>query len=154
MNSEEFRQSLINAKTPAESKLLSALLRDDYLKDKFEFQKKIGKYFVDFCFEFKKLIVEVDGSSHDGKKWKDQKRTHELSLLGYKVMRVQNITVHKNINSVVSKIFTKKVTDKKRKSKFFKDHINKDIYINKGSKVVRRKRNPAPGRKQANIDLL
>lgn len=153
MNPCEFRESLIKAKTPAESRLLYILSKDDYLCDKFEFQKPIDKYFADFCFEFKKLVVEVDGSSHDGKTNRDRKRTEKLNELGYKVIRFKNTTVFKHPNIVIKKIMMAQSL-KKRATKFFKDHINKELYTVKGSKVIRRKRNPAIGRQKANIDLL
>lgn len=153
MNREDFRQSLINAKTPAESRLLNILSKDDYLCDKFEFQKQIGKYFADFCFEFKHLVVELDGSSHNGRAGRDRKRTKGIKELGYNVIRFSNELVFKHPDVVVKKIMMARAFGR-RLTRFFKDHVNKDIYIIKGSKVVRRKNNPAPGRKQANIDLL
>ena len=153
MDKEQFRQSLINAKTPAESRLLYILSKDDYLFDKFEFQKPIGKYFADFCFEFKHLVFELDGSAHDGRTNRDKKRTEDIKELGYTVIRFRNEMVFKRPDVVIRKIMMARAFGR-RTTRFFKDHINKDIYIIKGSKVVRRKSNPAPGRKQANIDLL
>jgi very-short-patch-repair endonuclease len=153
MDKELFRQSLINAKTPAESRLLYILSKDDYLFDKFEFQKPIGPYFADFCFDFKKLVVELDGSSHNGRKNKDRNRTKDIKELGYNVIRFSNDIVFKRPDVVIRKIMMARAFGR-RLTRFFKDHVNKDIYIIKGSKVVRRKNNPAPGRKQANIDLL
>ena len=153
MDKELFRQSLINAKTPAESRLLYILSKDDYLFDKFEFQKPIGPYFADFCFDFKKLVVELDGSSHNGRKNKDRNRTKDIKELGYNVIRFSNDIVFKRPDVVIRKIMMARAFGR-RLTRFFKDHVNKDIYIIKGSKVVRRKKNPAAGRKQANIDLL
>jgi very-short-patch-repair endonuclease len=104
MDKELFRQSLINAKTPAESRLLYILSKDDYLFDKFEFQKPIGHYFADFCFDFKKLVVELDGSSHNGRKNKDRNRTKDIKELGYNVIRFSNDIVFKRPDVVIRKI--------------------------------------------------
>lgn len=45
-------------------------------------------YFVDFLFEDKKLIIELDGTQHRKTVEKDKLRDNWLSLKGYKVIRI------------------------------------------------------------------
>ena len=49
-------------------------------------------YFSDYCFEDKKLIIELDGTQHLKTIEKDKIRDEFLSSLGYKVIRIS----HKN----------------------------------------------------------
>ena len=54
---------------------LWALLRDRRLKGlKFRRQRPIGPFFADFCCLDPKLVVEVDGVSHDGRGDRDRAR--------------------------------------------------------------------------------
>ncbi len=51
-------------------------------------QRPIGRYIVDFvCFELR-LILEVDGSSHESRYEQDQKRQATLEAAGFKVIRL------------------------------------------------------------------
>jgi len=54
----------------------------------FQTQKIIQPYIVDFLIG--KTIIELDGSSHDGREEYDEKRTAFLNKLGYDVIRVKN----------------------------------------------------------------
>lgn len=154
MNKEEFRNSLIKAATPAETKLLTALCNDARFKGRVEFQKQIGKYFVDFFITDKRLAIELDGSSHESKKKYDEDRTKELSLMGVRVIRFQNTVVFKHVDQVIRKIFNyTSINKRKNKFGFLADHVNSEWIkksnkrvkklVKKGSRVVRRKRNPA-----------
>lgn len=102
---EEFRERLIKAATPAETRLLQLINDDHLLKGMVEFQKILEPYIVDFYFKSKKLAVELDGSSHESKKQYDSERTKTIKLkYGVKVIRFQNSTVFKNPESVITKI--------------------------------------------------
>jgi very-short-patch-repair endonuclease len=48
-----------------------------------------GRFFGDFVFRNKKLVVEVDGSSHNGKEEYDKSRDLLLSHFGYTVIRIK-----------------------------------------------------------------
>jgi hypothetical protein len=54
----------------------------------FQTQKIIQPYIVDFLIG--KTIIELDGSSHDGREEYDEKRTAFLNKLGYSVIRIKN----------------------------------------------------------------
>ncbi|PVM88747.1 endonuclease domain-containing protein [Caulobacter endophyticus] len=53
-------------------------------------QVPIDRYFADFVCEAGKLIVELDGASHEGREDYDACRTQTLELFGYVVLRLPN----------------------------------------------------------------
>ncbi len=87
-------------------------------------------YVVDFLLDGK-LIVEVDGSSHDkeDKKEYDALRTQRLESLGYKVIRITNKEV---INGNPLKLL-KKRAGKEFKHLFKSDEADGEIYDPFGS---------------------
>ena len=73
---------------------------------KFRRQHSIGNYIVDlFCFKAK-LVIEIDGSIHnnDEIEKKDIDRQKELESWGYTVIRFTSIEIHKEIETVLTKI--------------------------------------------------
>ena len=73
---------------------------------KFRHQQPIDPYIVDFvCFGIK-LVVELDGSSHDTTQVYDQKRTDYLNKLGYKVVRFMNEDVLENLEGVIQALYS------------------------------------------------
>ncbi len=48
----------------------------------------IGRFWGDFVWEKYKLIVEIDGNSHDGREEKDEMRDALLIFHGYRVLRI------------------------------------------------------------------
>ena len=69
--------------------------------EKFRRQVPIDPYFADFCCLEKKLIVEIDGSQHAEQERYDAARTAHLNATGYRVLRLCNEDVLKNIEGVV-----------------------------------------------------
>ena len=57
---------------------------------KFLRQVAIDRYFADFVCEAAKIIVELDGPTHDGREEHDARRTETLELFGYIVVRFRN----------------------------------------------------------------
>ncbi|MBI1686967.1 endonuclease domain-containing protein [Caulobacter hibisci] len=53
-------------------------------------QVSIDRYFADFVCEAGKLIVELDGATHEGREDYDENRTRVLELFGYVVLRFPN----------------------------------------------------------------
>ena len=77
----------------------------DYLRTypvKFQRQKIIGKYIVDFYCAEAKLIVELDGSQHYEEKEMayDAERTAFLEQYGIRVLRIPNNEVIQNFRGV------------------------------------------------------
>ena len=81
----------------------------DYLKDyplRFQRQKAIGNYIVDFYCHKAGLVVELDGSQHyeeDAMQY-DVKRTEYLNTSGLRVLRILNIDVDRNFEGVCMEI--------------------------------------------------
>jgi very-short-patch-repair endonuclease len=89
--------------TPAEQKLW-ARLRNDQLGVTFRRQRAVGPYIPDFCSPKAKLIIELDGSQHLEQQEYDAGRTRYLEGKGYKVIRIWNNDVMKDMDSVIRAI--------------------------------------------------
>ena len=86
--------------TPPE-RLLWWLLRGRRIGGlKFRRQEPIGNYVVDFCCLELRLIVELDGSSHEDKLDSDTIRTKWLTEQGYRVLRVMSQDVADDLEAV------------------------------------------------------
>ena len=89
---------------------LSEVLLWKYVRAKqikgFQFnrQKPLGKFIADFYCKQLKLVIEIDGSSHDGKEEYDRDRENELQKLGLRVLHILDIDVKKDIHGVVMQI--------------------------------------------------
>ena len=73
---------------------------------KFQRQKPIGNYIVDFVCHEKMLIVELDGGQHAFARKYDAKRTAYLNSQGYKVIRFWNNVVLADLTIVLEHILT------------------------------------------------
>ena len=67
-------------------------------------QHVVGPYIVDFYCPSAKLVIELDGESHDGRLEYDAKRTSHLEKLGLKVFRVTNDEVLEDPDAVAEAI--------------------------------------------------
>jgi very-short-patch-repair endonuclease len=76
------------------------ILAKDRQGVRFSRQIKIGNYIVDFCCLKFKIIIELDGLTHDNLSDRDMIRDEYLLGLGYRVIRIQNHDVLNNINGV------------------------------------------------------
>ncbi len=72
---------------------------------KFWRQHPIDIFIVDFCCCQKKLVIELDGKSHDEKSFEyDRRREACLVARGYKVLRFSNDEVLKELSWVLDMI--------------------------------------------------
>ena len=71
---------------------------------KFRRQHAIEPYIVDFYCAEAKLVVEIDGESHDGRQEYDRRRDEYLEKLGLRVMRITNGDVLENLDGVAEAI--------------------------------------------------
>ncbi len=96
------RQRLRNERSYSE-KLLWYKIRNSNLGHKFRRQHGISNYVVDFYCPRLKLIIEVDGVTHQTKKEieYDIVRQKFLENLGLTVKRYKNIDIKNNINGVL-----------------------------------------------------
>jgi len=70
----------------------------------FRQQAPIGNYIADFVAPVAKLIMEVDDRSHELKHTADSRRDRNLSLLGYRVLRLPAELVRGNLAEAVARI--------------------------------------------------
>jgi very-short-patch-repair endonuclease len=87
--------------THPERLLWSALRGRRFAGVKFRRQVPIGSYVVDFLCEEKSLVVEIDGSTHEGREAYDAQRTTFLKRQGLRAVRVSNDEVLNNLEGVV-----------------------------------------------------
>ena len=101
----QFARELRQPQTPAEATVWSHL-RNRNLKYKFRRQHPIDFFIIDFYCAEARLLIEIDGTSHDEKEQQeyDRARTEYLEALEYKVIRFRNEDVRYNIHAVVSAI--------------------------------------------------
>jgi very-short-patch-repair endonuclease len=90
--------------TPAERLLWNVLRNSSFAGLKFRRQHPVGFYVADFCCQQKKLIIELDGDSHDFSEQKDRTRTEALNREGYQVIRFSNTDVLDNLEGVLMMI--------------------------------------------------
>lgn len=103
--SRNYPRAIAHRKNPTEAEeILWNELKGKKTGYKFRRQHVIDQFIVDFVCIRKKLIVEVDGESHEVKKEYDDGRTAMLKQRGFKVIRFANEEVIINVNEVVSKI--------------------------------------------------
>ena len=86
--------------TPWERKLWYEFLRNYSVR--FQRQKAIGNYIVDFYCAKAKLVVELDGSGHYNiqQTEKDRVRTKELEDTNLMVIRICNLDIDNNFDGV------------------------------------------------------
>ena len=100
-------QKLRSTQTEAERKLWQRINRDQLLGFRFNRQKPLLSYIVDFYCLKAKLVIELDGSQHYEPDYqeKDRLRDAELNSLGFTVMRFDNHSVMTNIDGVMEAIY-------------------------------------------------
>jgi very-short-patch-repair endonuclease len=64
-------------------------------------QKPIGNYIVDFYCREKKLVIEIDGWSHDNKYEQDKLRDEYMKSLGLHVLRIADKDVKQDMSTVL-----------------------------------------------------
>jgi very-short-patch-repair endonuclease len=74
---------------------------------KFRRQHPIHPYIVDFVCLNAKLVIEIDGASHEARQDYDCERSRHLQAMGYDVLRFTNEDVYRNRDAVVETILHK-----------------------------------------------
>ena len=101
---EKLAKSLRKNMTPWERKLWYCFLKDYPVR--FQRQKSIDQYIVDFyCFRAK-IVIELDGGQHyePQAQIQDKERTKILENYGLKVIRFCNTDIDKNFYGVCTVI--------------------------------------------------
>ena len=84
--------------------LLWTRLRSRQLGVGFRRQRPIGSYVVDFFCSRLDLAIEVDGATHDEKRFSDEKRDEYMSRIGITVLRFSDDKVLFDEETVVTEI--------------------------------------------------
>lgn len=80
-------------KNPTEPEIIlwqKVLCRNQLYGYKFLRQKPIGNFIVDFYCPKLRLVIEVDGHTHDVDSKYDKERTEQLNKIGVEVVRYTN----------------------------------------------------------------
>lgn len=89
--------------TSSEQKLLTALTRE--VPDlNFQFQVVMVPFIVDFVSLTKRVIIEVDGKSHEGNFDSDMTRQRDLERDGYSFIRFSHDEVMSSIEKVIADV--------------------------------------------------
>ncbi len=89
--------------TSAEARLWKRVLRSRAMKGhSFRRQRPVLRYIADFMCKELRLIIEVDGSSHDGADayTADERRDYELAQAGYRILRIPHQEVLNDLENV------------------------------------------------------
>ena len=106
--SVERARALRKVMSAPEAKLWNALRKLRPSGHHFRRQVPIGRYYADFCCHKHVLIIEVDGDTHSN----DQAIAHDairdafLRREGYRVLRVTNLDVLRNIDGVMTEVLS------------------------------------------------
>ncbi len=84
--------------------LLWKKLNRKQLGVRFNRQKPISKWIVDFYCKKLHLVIEVDGNSHNLKKEEDDERQRKLESLGIRFLRFWDCEVKEEMGSVIERI--------------------------------------------------
>ena len=92
--------------TSAEEKLWSLLRNRRLISRKFRRQHPIGPWVADFACPAIKLVIEVDGPSHDTEDqqaW-DEMKTEYLRTSSWRVIRIKNADIYQALGEVAARI--------------------------------------------------
>ena len=88
----------------AEKQLWLSVLKSNKIGVKFNRQRPIDHFIVDFFSKELGLIIEIDGNSHDNNPKYDRYRQDKLIALGFTLLRFQEGEVLNQIDEVAGKI--------------------------------------------------
>ena len=99
-------RSLRREQTSAEAKLWACLRNRQLDGVKFARQVAIGPFFTDFCCRDAKLVIEIDGVTHEEPEelTHDAHRTTWLEAQGYRVIRFRNEDLMGDLDAVLERI--------------------------------------------------
>ncbi len=96
----------LRRKAPVPERLLWGRLRDGRCtRLKFRRQQPVGPYVADYYCAAVRLVIELDGRSHNGRGDEDERRQEFLERQGLKIIRFTNDEVLRDLNGVVTVIF-------------------------------------------------
>jgi very-short-patch-repair endonuclease len=90
--------------TPAKILLWQSLRNKQLCGLRFRRQQPIDRFIVDFFCASARLVIELDGISHEGKSTYDAARDEYLKSQGMHVMRFKNEDIYNNLCGVLEMI--------------------------------------------------
>jgi very-short-patch-repair endonuclease len=114
----EYEELKKYAKELRKKSTISEVILWDELKNKkfygYKFNRQkilLNKYIVDFYCPKIKLIIEIDGKTHENKYMYDKKREEEIKSKNYNIIRFRDIDINNNIEGVLDglKYFVEKL---------------------------------------------
>ena len=99
-----FAKQMRSEPTPAEARLWSALRAGRLDGIKFVHQSPAAGAIPDFVARRHKLVIEVDGDTHDLTAARDAARAVRLKAQGYRILRFTNEDVMRNLDGVLHMI--------------------------------------------------
>ena len=100
-NLKEFSRNLRNNSTLSEVLLWNKLKAAKMMNYKFNRQKPLGEYIVDFYCKKLNLAIEIDGNSHREKYEQDVNRQNKLENMGLKILRFDDLQIKKDMKNVL-----------------------------------------------------
>jgi very-short-patch-repair endonuclease len=99
-------RTLRREQTATEAKLWACLRNRQLGGVKFSRQVSIGPFFADFCCREAKLVIEIDGVTHETPEElaRDTRRTAWLEGQGYRVIRFRNEELMGELDFVLERI--------------------------------------------------
>ena len=82
--------------------LLWQEIKQSKLGVRFTRQKPIGNYIADFYCREKKMVIEIDGWSHDDKYEYDKERDEYMRSLGIHVLRISDKDVKQDMSNILN----------------------------------------------------
>ena len=101
---KERAKALRQAENLSEVLFWMQVTKGQFFKIDFDRQRIIGNYIVDFYVKKLGLIIEIDGSSHDGKEKYDAERDAYFQSLGLKVYHIPVVEVLQQMKLVMKKL--------------------------------------------------
>ena len=101
---KQFARGLRKNQTDAEALLWFKLRNRQLAGRKFRRQVPIQGFVVDFACLDSRVVIELDGSQHGERVPYDERRTRELEVCGFIVLRFWNIDVLHNLDAVLDMI--------------------------------------------------
>ncbi|MRT94887.1 DUF559 domain-containing protein [Ancylomarina sp. 16SWW S1-10-2] len=114
----EYRKKLRRRSTAAESTLWKTIKNKQIENLKFRRQHSIGNYIADFYCPEIRLIIELDGASHDNylSEEKDIVRDRTLEEYNCTIIRFENRYVYEFLEEIIEAIKTHKINYLKKNS--------------------------------------
>ena len=100
------RRRELRKRSTKEEEILWSKIRNNKIGYKFKRQHSIGGYILDFYCSELRLIIEIDGASHNTQEAKgyDENRDRYFKELGYITVRFLNTEIENNLKEVLNKI--------------------------------------------------